>query len=118
MTVEEARLTVLLDDATRESFKAACQGAGDNVSSVLRRLIAELVSLPASHPIFNAIAVAPPAARTGRLTILIDAGLKKRLEAACARNDYTVSQVVRRLIRAWLEDNEAAQRPAPRSRKA
>lgn len=41
--------------------------------------------------------------RTARLTILIDPGKKAVLEHLCAREDQTPSQVVRRLIRDYIE---------------
>jgi len=42
--------------------------------------------------------------RTARLTILIDPRKKALLERLCAEEDATASQVVRRLIRAYIED--------------
>ncbi|MNP86807.1 Ribbon-helix-helix protein, copG family [compost metagenome] len=41
--------------------------------------------------------------KTARLTILIDACKKKALEELCAAQDLTSSQVVRQLIRDYLE---------------
>lgn len=41
--------------------------------------------------------------KTARLTILIDPGKKKALEELCAGQDLTSSQVVRQLIRDYLE---------------
>ncbi len=43
-------------------------------------------------------------ARTARLTILIDPRKKAVFERLCAEEDATPSQVVRRLIRAYIED--------------
>lgn len=43
-------------------------------------------------------------ARTARLTILVDPRKKKVFERLCAEEDATPSQVVRRLIRAWIEE--------------
>lgn len=40
--------------------------------------------------------------KTARLTVLIDPSKKKAFEALCARQDVTPSQVVRRLIRDYL----------------
>lgn len=40
--------------------------------------------------------------KTARLTVLVDPAKKKALEALCARQDVTPSQVVRRLIRDYL----------------
>jgi hypothetical protein len=42
--------------------------------------------------------------RTARLTILIDPRKKALLERLCAEEDATASQVVRRLIRAYIEE--------------
>ena len=41
--------------------------------------------------------------RTARLTILIDPRKKEVFERLCAEEDATPSQVVRRLIRAYIE---------------
>jgi hypothetical protein len=41
--------------------------------------------------------------RTARLTILIDPRKKAVFERLCAEEDATPSQVVRRLIRAYIE---------------
>ena len=41
--------------------------------------------------------------RTARLTILIDPRKKSVLERLCAEEDLTPSQVVRRLIRGYIE---------------
>ena len=40
--------------------------------------------------------------KTARLTVLVDPAKKKAFEALCARQDVTLSQVVRRLIRDYL----------------
>ena len=42
--------------------------------------------------------------RTARLTILIDPRKKKFFELLCAEEDTTPSQVVRRLIRSYIEE--------------
>lgn len=42
--------------------------------------------------------------RTSRLTILIDPRKKAVFERMCAEEDATPSQVVRRLIRAYIEE--------------
>ena len=42
-------------------------------------------------------------ARTARLTLLIDPDKKAVFEELCKREDLTPSQVVRRLIRAYIE---------------
>ncbi|WP_298288023.1 ribbon-helix-helix protein, CopG family [Thiomonas sp.] len=41
--------------------------------------------------------------RTSRLTVLIDPQKKAVFEHLCAREDQTPSQVVRRLIREYIE---------------
>lgn len=48
----------------------------------------------------------PLEARTARLTILIDPGKKAVFERLCAEEDTTPSQVVRRLIRAYIEEKQ------------
>ena len=57
--------------------------------------------------------------KTARLTILIDPAKKQAFEELCRTQDMTPSQVVRRMIREYMEDNEAAA-PArrPPARKA
>lgn len=42
--------------------------------------------------------------RTARLTVLIDPRKKAIFDRLCAEQDATPSQVVRRLIRAYIED--------------
>jgi hypothetical protein len=42
--------------------------------------------------------------RTARLTILIDPRKKAVLERLCAEEDTTPSQVVRKLLRAYIEE--------------
>ena len=48
----------------------------------------------------------PLEVRTARLTILIDPRKKAVVEQLCAEEDATPSQVVRRLIRAYIEDKQ------------
>jgi hypothetical protein len=58
--------------------------------------------------------------KTARLTILIDPAKKQAFETLCHTQDMTPSQVVRRLIREYMEQNESeavAPRKAP-ARKA
>ena len=43
--------------------------------------------------------------RTARLTVLIDPQKKKAFEELCASQDLTPSQVVRQLIRDYLESH-------------
>ena len=42
--------------------------------------------------------------RTARLTILVDPGKKAVFEQLCAAEDATPSQVMRRLIRSYIEE--------------
>ena len=44
--------------------------------------------------------------KTARLTVLIDPHKKKALEDLCALQDQTPSQVVRQLIREYLERHQ------------
>lgn len=44
--------------------------------------------------------------RTARLTILIDPRKKAVFEKLCAEEDLTPSQVVRRLIRGYIEERQ------------
>jgi hypothetical protein len=48
--------------------------------------------------------VMPPEERTARLTILIDPRKKAVFERVCSDEDATPSQVVRRLIRRYIEE--------------
>ena len=53
--------------------------------------------------------------KTARLTILIDPAKKLAFEELCRTQDMTPSQVVRRLIRDFMEQEEPeAPRKAPR----
>jgi Ribbon-helix-helix protein len=45
----------------------------------------------------------PAEKRTARLTVLIDPRKKAAFERLCALEDLTPSQVVRRLIRSYIE---------------
>ena len=42
--------------------------------------------------------------RTARLTVLVDPRKKKVFESLCAAEDMTPSQVVRRLMRSYIEE--------------
>jgi hypothetical protein len=46
--------------------------------------------------------------KTARLTILIDPAKKQAFEELCRTQDMTPSQVVRRLIREFMEDSAPA----------
>jgi hypothetical protein len=61
--------------------------------------------------------------RTARLTVLIDPRKKAVLERLCAQQDLTPSQVVRRLIREYIEQRlgrpwTTDEEDAPRAREA
>jgi hypothetical protein len=67
----------------------------------------------------------PTEERTARLTVLIDPRKKAVFERICAAQDTTPSQVVRRLIRGYIEEqlghpwDAADEAPAaPRTRRA
>jgi hypothetical protein len=64
--------------------------------------------------------------RTARLTILIDPRKKALLEHLCAEDDTTPSQVVRQLIRRYIEERTGkpwsasdggSSKPAPKAGK-
>ena len=44
--------------------------------------------------------------KTARFTVLLDPRKKKAFEKLCAEQDLTPSQVVRQLIRGYLEDHD------------
>ena len=48
----------------------------------------------------------PPETRTARLTILVDPRKKAVFERLCAEEDASPSQVVRRLIRGYIEEKQ------------
>lgn len=49
--------------------------------------------------------------KTARLTVLIDPAKKEAFEDLCRSQDMTPSQVVRRLIRDWMQEEGAASPP-------
>ena len=53
--------------------------------------------------------------KTARLTILIDPAKKQAFEELCRAQDMTPSQVMRRLIRDYM-DEAGARMPAPAKR--
>ena len=53
--------------------------------------------------------------KTARLTILIDPAKKLAFEALCRTQDMTPSQVVRRLIRDYVEQQEPPATPVRRA---
>lgn len=58
--------------------------------------------------------------KTARLTVLIDPAKKNAFEQLCRSQDMTPSQVVRRLIREYMEEQKAslpARKRAPAARK-
>lgn len=50
--------------------------------------------------------------KTARLTVLVDPVKKKAFEEFCRSQDMTPSQVMRRLIRDYLEQHAPAPAPA------
>ena len=54
--------------------------------------------------------------KTARLTVLIDPAKKEAFEKLCAAQDLTPSQVVRQLIREYLQQHGVTLGGAPRSR--
>jgi len=50
--------------------------------------------------------VVHPEERTARLTVLIDPRKKAVFERLCAQEDLTSSQVLRRMIRAYIEERQ------------
>ena len=56
--------------------------------------------------------------KTARLTVLLDPSRKLAFERACREDDTTPSQVLRHLIRDYVEGHEAKVRPLPASRRA
>jgi hypothetical protein len=55
--------------------------------------------------------------KTARLTVLIDPRTKAAFESACREADMTPSQVVRRLIREYMEAHAPAARVKAAPRK-
>ncbi|HYK99739.1 MAG TPA: hypothetical protein VEU78_00980 [Steroidobacteraceae bacterium] len=66
----------------------------------------------------------PVEVRTARLTILVDPRKKALFERLCAEEDATPSQVLRRLIRRYIEErtgrpwNPPDKSPARRARRS
>jgi Ribbon-helix-helix protein len=58
-----------------------------------------------------------PEQRTARLTILVDPRKKALFEELCAGEDQTPSQVVRRLIREYIEKRTGRPWEPPQSTK-
>jgi hypothetical protein len=55
--------------------------------------------------------------RTARLTVLIDPRKKALFEQLCAREDQTPSQVVRRLIREYIEERTGKPWAPPKAKR-
>ncbi|GAC1531684.1 MAG: hypothetical protein NVS2B4_11200 [Ramlibacter sp.] len=51
--------------------------------------------------------------KTARLTVLLDPSRKQDFERVCRDNDMTPSQVLRHLIRDYVEGHAVKERPAP-----
>ena len=65
--------------------------------------------------------MAPNKERTARLTVLIDPRKKAAFERLCAAEDVTPSQVVRRMIREYVEARVGGSwltAPKPRTRRS
>jgi hypothetical protein len=56
--------------------------------------------------------------KTARLTVLIDPAKKQAFEKLCYAQDMTPSQVMRRLIREFMEQHAPAAAPAAVARAA
>lgn len=56
--------------------------------------------------------------KTARLTILIDPGKKQAFEELCRTQDMTPSQVVRRLIREYMESEAPVRAKRAPAKKA
>ena len=56
--------------------------------------------------------------KTARLTILIDPVKKKAFDELCAQQDLTPSQVIRQLIREYLERHEVEYATKAKARTA
>ena len=76
--------------------------------------------MAAAETHYNPIHIGRPSPmelKTARLTILIDPAKKLAFEDLCHMQDMTPSQVVRRLIREFMEQNQSeapARRPVAR----
>jgi predicted transcriptional regulator len=55
--------------------------------------------------------------KAARFTILIDADKKKAFDELCAQQDVTTSQMIRHLIKDYLERHGVEVPAAPRARK-
>lgn len=99
---QQGRLTVLLDAKVRQELDTLCAQRKTNASTVVRSLVESFVGGGLREVLGTGAGVAPSAQPSARLTILIGTDLKEAFERACAAEDLTVSQVVRRLIRAWM----------------
>ncbi|HSI55036.1 MAG: CopG family transcriptional regulator [Ramlibacter sp.] len=55
--------------------------------------------------------------KTARLTVLIDPARKQAFESLCHAQDTTPSQVMRRLIRDFLNENGVAYSPPQPAKK-
>jgi ribbon-helix-helix protein len=84
--------------------------------------------MPFTSNVSEREAVLPIEERTARLTVLIDPRKKAVFERLCAQEDSTPSQVVRRLVRRYIEERTGkswappersrAGKPSGRSRRA
>ena len=127
MEDKPARLTILIDAEKKRIFDDLCAAQDITASQVVRQLIraylqknaAELgaprapitIWLSSDAPIG---AVPSMELKTARLTVLIDPAKKEAFEDLCRLQDMTPSQVVRRLIRDWMQEEGG---PPPAKRK-
>lgn len=137
MPKEHARLTVLLDIDRKRAFEEVCAAEGTNPSEVVRSLIARYLADDQAEPSLilskesrepkhrqpgsdytpvNIGSSLTMELKTARLTVLIDPTTKRAFEVACNAADMTPSQVVRRLIREFM-DARAPRRPVPLAKK-
>jgi len=68
-----------------------------------------------NYNLINIRTRSPMELKTARLTILIDPAKKQAFEELCRAQDMTPSQVVRRLIRDYMEQEAPQAAPAKRA---
>jgi hypothetical protein len=70
-----------------------------------------------NYNLINIRISSPMELKTARLTVLIDPAKKQAFEDLCRDQDMTPSQVVRRLIREYMERQQAQQPRKPAARR-
>jgi hypothetical protein len=79
---------------------------GKSYSQKMNRAVHRIIMVRTSNvKLISSVALEE---RTARLTILIDPRKKAVFERLCAEEDSTPSQVVRRLIRGYIEEKQGA----------